>query len=368
MKPLGLLVLLLSALPLHAQNHGEICASIGQGDVATDICRAQLQLYEDNYRRDLRAAAALMGDPQQFMQEGAQALDHEIAQCQNFECIRIAYVNETQRLQSIKRGAIESTTTWMPPAGNDQEDPDGHSPDAATTQSSWAEEAPVRQQPESINADSLTTDETSPPIGAATQQSDQTGVGTESPGSGAHAPGTDETHERSFIDQLATLSLWAVIGCILLLMLLAATNHVVVFYDGLDVWWSFVPFLSLALGYMIARSISSEDAGTSFLEVMVMGVAILVAVASTLINYRSAIRHNRSLVLGLAIGTLKLAAATFTVLSVAGQLNRLSDSGSTRRERADAMWILAVIGFVWWVFVNGHRVYEKRGWQPVPTT
>ena len=151
-------------------------------------------------------------------------------------------------------------------------------------------------------------------------------------------------------------------------MLLAATNHVVVFYDGLDVWWSFAPLLSLATGYMIARSISSEDAGTSFLEILVMGIAVLVAAVSTLINYHNAIRHNRSMILGLAIGTLKLATSSFTVLSVAGQLSRLSDSESTRRERADAMLTLAMIGFVWWILVNGQRVYEKRGWQPLPAT
>ena len=119
---------------------------------------------------------------------------------------------------------------------------------------------------------------------------------------------------------------------------------------------------------MIARSISSEDAGTSFLEILVMGIAVLLAAVSTLINYHNAIRHNRSMILGLAIGTLKLAASSFTVLSVAGQLSRLSDSESTRRERADAMLTLAMIGFVWWILVNGQRVYEKRGWQPLPAT
>lgn len=132
--------------------------------------------------------------------------------------------------------------------------------------------------------------------------------------------------------------------------------------------WSFVPLFSLVIGYTIARSISSEDTGKSFLEILVMGVAILIAAASVLLNYRNAIRHNRNMILGLAIGTLKMAAATFTVLSVAGQLSRLSDSENTRRKRADAMFILVVIGFVWWALVNGPRVYKKRGWQLVPTT
>jgi hypothetical protein len=74
------------------------------------------------------------------------------------------------------------------------------------------------------------------------------------------------------------------------------------------------------------------------------------------------------LVLGLLVGTLKIAAASFTALSVAGQFSKLGDSASTRRERRDAMLILAVLGLLWWVLVNGHRVYEKRGWQLEPAT
>ena len=30
------------------------------------------------------------------------------------------------------------------------------------------------------------------------------------------------------------------------------------------------------------------------------------------------------------------------------------------------MFVLAVIGFMWWVLVNGPRVYEKRGWRLEP--
>lgn len=367
-KLTGWFVLLLTSLPLHAQTHGHICASIGQSDVEVGTCGAQVRLYEDNYQRDLNAAARLASDPQLLMTESVQALSQQVTQCLNFECIRIAYLDETQRLQTIERNAIDNAMTWMPPAASDHTNPDVNSPDTTTTQSTWAEEVPALQQPEAINADPLTAAETSSSISAPTQQSGQTGVGAKSSSSGAHVPSTGETHKRSFVDQLATLSLWAVLGCILLLLLLAATDHVVVFYDGLDVMWSFVPLLSLVIGYTIARSISSVDSGTSFLEILVMGVAILIAAASVLLNYRNAIRHNRNMILGLAIGTLKMAAATFTVVSVAGQLSRLSDSESTRRKRADAMFILAVNGFVWWALVNGPRVYKKRGWQLVPTT
>jgi hypothetical protein len=368
-KLTGLLMLLLASFPLHAQSHAKICNSIGQTDVAIDICRANLQQWEDSYRRDLEAAARHAGDPQQFMRESTQALDREIFQCQDSECIRIVYADEIQRLQTIERGTDEAAAAWTPPTGNDREDSDGgHFPGAATSQSTSTDEVPTWQPSESAIADPPAPDETSSPASTSTHPFGQTGAEARTPDSIAGGKSAEKPQTRSIIDQLAVLSLWAALGCVLLLMLLAATNHVVVFYDGLDVWWSFAPLLSLATGYMIARSISSEDVGTSFLEILVMGVAILVATVSTLINYHNSIRHNRSMILGLAIGTLKLAAASFTVLSVAGQLSRLSDSGSTRRERTDAMLILAVIGFVWWVLVNGQRVYEKRGWQPLPTT
>lgn len=364
----GLLVILLTAIPLHAQSRGDICASIGQTDVAMDICHAHLQLWEENRQRDLDAAARRTSDPQQFMLENADVLDRKIAQCQDVECIRIAYVEETQRLQTTERTAIEAATAEMALTRDDHESPDGRSPRAATSQAISVDEASTWQPSEPIASGAPTPGEASSSASITPHPPDQTDVETKASGSIAEAPDTETTRERGFLDQLMTLFLWSALGCVLLLMLLAATNHVVVFYDGLDVWWSFAPLLSLATGYIIARSISSEDAGISFLEILVMGVAILVAAASTFINYHNAIRHNRSMVLGLAIGTLKLLAASFTVLSVAGQLNRLSDSASTRRERAGATLILAVIGFAWWVLVNGQRVYEKRGWQPVPTT
>ena len=366
-KLAGLLMLLLAASQLHAQRHADICTSIGQTDVAVDICRANLRQWEDSYRRDLEAAARYADDPQQFMNESTQVLDQEIFQCRDSECIRIVYVDEIHRLQTIERNSIEAAAAWVPPTRDDQTNPDTQSPDAAMPRSTEMEEAPNWQPSESTEADPLAPDETSS-ASTSTHPSGQTGTDAKPPDATAGGKSAEKPKTRSFLDQLAVLSLWAALGCVLLLMLLAATNHVVVFYDGLDVWWSFAPLLSLATGYMIARSISSEDAGTSFLEILVMGFAILVAAASTLINYHNAIRHNRSMILGVAIGTLKLAASSFTVLSVAGQLSRLSDSGSTRRERADAMLTLAVIGFVWWVLVNGQRVYEKRGWQPLPTT
>lgn len=367
-KPTGLLMLLLTALPLNAQTHADICASIGQTDVAVDICHANLRQWEGGYRRDLDAAARHADNPQQFMRESTQVLDQEIFQCRDSECIRIAYADEIHRLQTIERNSIEAAAAWIPPTGDDQTNPDTHSPDAAMSRSTETEEAPNWQPSESTEADPPARDETSSSASTSTHPSGQTGAEAKPPDSGAGGKSAEKPQTRSFLDQLAVLSLWVAFGCVLLLMLLAATNHVVVFYDGLDVWWSFAPLLSLATGYMIARSISSEDAGTSFLEILVMGIAVLVAAVSTLINYHNAIRHNRSMILGLAIGTLKLAASSFTVLSVAGQLSRLSDSESTRRERADAMLTLAMIGFVWWILVNGQRVYEKRGWQPLPAT
>lgn len=151
-KLTGWFVLLLTSLPLHAQTHRHICASIGQSDVEVDTCRAQVRLYEDNYQRDLNAAARLAIDPQLLMTESVHALSQEVTQCLNFECIRSAYLDETQRLQTIERNAIDNAMTWMPPTASDHTNPDVHSPDTTTTHSTWAEEVPALHQPEAINA------------------------------------------------------------------------------------------------------------------------------------------------------------------------------------------------------------------------
>jgi len=365
---MGLLVLLLASIPLRAQSHGEICASTGQTGVAMDICRLYLQQWEENHQRDLDAAARRTRDPQQFILENAKALNRKVAQCQDLECIRIAYVEETQRLQTTESDNIEASNKEMALTRDDHDSADGHSPAAATSQAISVDESSTWQPSETIASEAPTPGEAPSSASNTPHPPDQIDVETNASDSIAGAPGTEKPRERGLLDQLLTLFLWAALGCVLLLMLLAATNHVVVFYDGLDVWWSFAPLLSLATGYIIARSISSDDAGTSFLEILVLGIAVLISAISTVINYRNAIQHNRSMALGLIIGTLKIAAATFTVISVAGQLSRLNDSESTRHERANAMLILTVIGFVWWVLVNGQRVYEKRGWQPVPAT
>lgn len=362
----GLLMLALASFPSQAQTHGDICVSIGSHAVAVDICRANLRLWEEGYQRDLNAAASRSDEPQQIIQESADSLSGELARCRDSECIRLAYVNETHRLQSIEGRAL-NVEILAAPTEIDPSDHHARPSDASIPPSTSEDEVASWQQPEQIAANAPAAFDASPP-GNEARQSDQPGANATPSGTDSSVPDPGETRETTFLDQLGVLALWGVLGCVLLVLLLAATNHVVVFYDGLDVWWSFAPILSLAIGYMIARSISSEDAGTSFLEILVLGIAVLIAVVSTLINYHNAILHNRSLLLGVIIGTLKIAAATFTAVSVAGQLSRLSDSESTRRQRADAMFVLAVIGFMWWVLVNGQRVYEKRGWQLEPAT
>ena len=359
-----LLMLLLAVLPLQAQIQQDICASIGGHVVAVDSCRANLRLWEESYQRDLNAAASQTSEPQQLILESAAILNDDLGQCRDPECIRLAYVNETHRLQAIERSEFDVERL----AASTENDPGDHHArplDAPIPQSIPEEEASRGQQPEQIAGNAPTADDTSPP-GTETRPSDQPGADAKPSGSDPNATDSGQTRETTILDQLGVLALWGVFGCVLLVLLLAATNQVVVFYDGLDVWWSFAPILSLAFGYMIARSISSEGAGTSFLEILVLGVAVLLAIASMLINYHNAIRHNKSIFLGLIVGTLKIATATFTVISVAGQLSRLSDPNSTRRQRGDAMFVLAVIGFMWWVLVNGPRVYEKRGWRLEP--
>ena len=324
-----------------------------------DSCRANLRLWEESYQRDLNAAASRTSKSQQLILESAAILNDDLGQCLDPECIRLAYVNETHRLQAIERSEFDVERL----AASTENDPGDHHArplDTPIPQSIPEEEASRGQQSGQIAGNATAADDSSP-LGTEARPSNQPAAGAKPSGPDPNAPDSGQTREVTFLDQLGVLALWGLLGCVLLVLLLAATNQVVVFYDGLDVWWSFAPILSLAIGYMIARSISSEDAGTSFLEILVLGIAVLIAVVSTLINYQNAIRHNRSLFLGLIVGTLKIAAATLTVLSVAGQLSRLSDSQSTRRQRADAMLILAVIGIVWWALVNGPRVYEMRG-------
>jgi len=166
-------------------------------------------------------------------------------------------------------------------------------------------------------------------------------------------------------EQLFVLSFWALLGTAVLMLILAATNRAVIFYDSTDAWWSIAPFFCLVVGYALIGNLApSEDApfASTAAEKAVAAVAMLLSAGAVVVNYRNAIRHNRSILLGVIVGTFKLAIALFMALTVIGQLSRISDTASTRRQMSGALLILAVVGLLWHVLVNGKRVYERRGW------
>jgi len=145
--------------------------------------------------------------------------------------------------------------------------------------------------------------------------------------------------------QLALLILLAICVAGLAIFALAAWGKVVFYYDTPDFVWSLSPALSVVLTTMVISILrSGQPSGTppDPLQWGVIGIGSLLCVTGVLIAYFNAIRYNRSLLVGLVIGSCKTPVASFMILSLFANGGRrfnedfykLSPRG--RKQRSDA--------------------------------
>ncbi|WP_282271964.1 hypothetical protein [Stenotrophomonas sp. PS02298] len=163
----------------------------------------------------------------------------------------------------------------------------------------------------------------------------------------------------------------ALLCCIVLA--LSAFGKIVFYYDVRDFGWSLSPalFTTLALcSVAVLRSGELDSAPLNPTQITVLAVGAVAALAGVLIAYRNAIRYNRSLFVGLLVGSGKAFVAAFMIFSFLANASRRNSenyyryNAKGRRERALAASSFTVLGLLWYALVNGERVYQRKGWDP----
>lgn len=341
-------------------------ADVTSGFVAMEICQNHVGFWQEQHEIVLKQAMDRSMNPQELLEDERHFQD-SLRRCGDSECVRVAYVEQSQRLDSVADVAELAQKTLEDNSANfatEKSDMGGSGGPVSTISATDA----GSDYSGTTSQDDLTLARDTPvqPLARVPSVADE--LGQVATSEGPHAePQVSATEGRrsTWSNQVLILSFWGVLGCAVVLMLMAATNQVVVFYDGADAFWSIAPFAFLLIGLMVSTSMAPEGAeqfASTFLEKVVVGIAALASIFAVIVNYRNAIHYNRSVVLGVMVGTLKLCISTFMALTVFGQLGKLMDSGSTRRQFNGAILILMMVGVLWRVLINGRRVHENRGW------
>lgn len=156
-----------------------------------------------------------------------------------------------------------------------------------------------------------------------------------------------------------------------LVFALSALGKIVFYYDVSDFGWSLSPalFATLTLcSVAVLRSGEPGSASLSPIQMTVLAAGALAALTGVLIAYRNAIRYNRSLLVGLLVGSGKAFVAAFMIFSFLANASRRSSkdyyryNAKGRRERALAASSFTLLGLLWYALVNGERIYQRKGW------
>ncbi|MDW8395947.1 MAG: hypothetical protein RMM31_06875 [Anaerolineae bacterium] len=180
-------------------------------------------------------------------------------------------------------------------------------------------------------------------------------------------PSASLTAEQFFSAQVVTLLCWVTLGAMAVLLFLGLSDQVVIFFDANDVFWSLMPFISLVGSFIVMMSllpppeVSEVSQASIVLIDLVMIAGLLFAFISTVISFRNAVLHNRSLVVGLFVGVFKVCVALLMSVLFVNYIFKAPRS----KTMILFIWNLlsaGVLGWLWTRLVNGPRVYLRRGW------
>jgi hypothetical protein len=165
--------------------------------------------------------------------------------------------------------------------------------------------------------------------------------------------------------QLLKLVLVAILGSLVILAILGASDRVVVFYNYTDAWWSVSPLVFL-LGSAVVANFLAPPGSTEFAstdtEKAALAVGIFGAVVGVAFTIVNAVRYNRSILIGLPIGLGKIMISGLMLVTFVGSFRAMFDSKRSTRQVLGFALVVMLVGFLWKMLVNGDRVYQRKGW------
>jgi hypothetical protein len=168
-------------------------------------------------------------------------------------------------------------------------------------------------------------------------------------------------------EELAKIIGLVAFSSFLLLLFMGLTNKVIIFYDGKDLVNSLGIIVIPIISYLCLLYFKPENApedydilwGSSSSTSVVIVAAGYVAYCA-MMTYITAIKHN-GFILGIVVGTFKVASALLITLFAVGWLNKMFGN----QPKSLGTWIVMVLilGLFGWVvkkMVNGEAVMLKR--------
>ena len=164
-------------------------------------------------------------------------------------------------------------------------------------------------------------------------------------------------HSDSFIIPL---------GCILAAIgvgiLVAGGSHkVVIFYDWKDMLNSFLAALFSYAAVLIFTS-TPEKIPHGFNHWALTLLAAFIGLMCLFENFKNAVHHNRSFILGLLIGAFKLVYLIFTLFFIMSQFTKLTAKNSSSQDRIAAVIVIGISALLTKAMINGPDVYNSKGW------
>jgi len=152
--------------------------------------------------------------------------------------------------------------------------------------------------------------------------------------------------------------------CGIALLMAGAARRVVIYYDGADMSVTgLAVVLPLAAWGLFDSSLFESDLFNGIAHWIASPVLALAGLYCLLENFVAAIRHNRSIFLGLFIGVFKIVFLALTVLVIAGQLQKMFDEHSSFGDILVSLLLVAACVAVAGGMINGRKVYAVKGWE-----
>ncbi len=159
---------------------------------------------------------------------------------------------------------------------------------------------------------------------------------------------------------------WNTLGIILLIsfiiiFILGMTNRVVIFYNGMDLFWTasiyLIPILSIIIGGSLQENNSIVE-NESTINIILVGLSLSLFCVLKVIF--SSIKYN-GLILGLFIGFFKIISAIIIAILSIGLIGKIfNNENASTSQRLFGLVLFGIFLFVIGKLINGNEVMERR--------
>lgn len=255
--------------------------------------------------------------------------EHTRDQCADVDCLSAVYLERIGVLQAairMRQASATSGTTFQVP----------------------------------LDADQVTT----PKTGASGSSGHYKFLGDE--------PNPRASQDSSERNEWSKIVLWTVLGIFALTLLVGSSGAAVICVEFSDVFWTMAPYAAAIAGYVVYRMQDPVSDGQSEAQMMIVVATSFLVTLSVIKNFHHAISFNQSILIGFAIGVLRLFVGLFSLVIILGAVWGWSRSDSQDNQPPTPeglaftrLLLLVFFGLaIWfyWAIVNGRRVFQARGW------